>query len=666
MKKFTVILFLCYSANVFANKYYIKNGGDDEASGNSPATAWASISKLNASWKSIMAGDSILFNCGDVFYGKIIVGKSGSPTAPIVISSYGSGSKPVITGFVTLNNWINMGNGIFKNNIPAADASLIVVTINNNLQRLGRYPNADAPSGGWLYNEAVNNSNLTITDKQLGSSTNWTGAEVVMRKQRWIIDRCKVVAQNGNTISYTNPTGTIGGPSAAKKGWGYFFQNDIRTLDQFGEWFYNNSSNDLAIFFGNNKPSAYKIKAATADTLLNLGGSKGRDAKSFITIEKISFEGANKVAIFGLGGKNISIKKCKINNVYNGIDLFYTTNSLSSDNIITNCLNNGVVQVAMSYSGTTIQNNTIKNIALFAGMGGSGDGNYAAVRQNGNMGNIQHNRIDSVGYNGIEYNGTGTNVSYNYITNFCIVKDDGGGIYTQGGTKQTDRVVSYNIIMGGIGAPLGSENKIDNTIGIYTDDNSNNVNVNHNTIANVSDAALFCNGTNGVTLDNNIIYNTSIAIKLTRSQTNQLLRNNIITANQCYPSKTNIMYWNGRLKEPEDLDIQTDMHAIGKFDNNFYRSDIPAPFKWYYHKHAIDGPGNFVEPPSTYFSFWQNFINDEGNSHVFKPSATPLFKFNPTNQPLVINFAGQSKMLPDGTVVRDRYSIPAFSSVLLF
>ena len=654
------------SVHLQATKYYIKNGGNDGASGTSAATAWESISKLNASWSSIAAGDSILFRCGDVFYGKMIIGKSGTPTAPIVLSSYGSGARPIISGFTTLNNWINSGNGISKNNISGANASLIVVTINNNLQRLGRYPNANADGGGWLYNEAVNNSSLTITDNQLGSGTNWTGAEAVMRKQRWIIDRCKVVGQNRNTISYTNPTGTIGSASAAKKGWGYFFQNDIRTLDQFGEWFFNNSTNDLSIFFGNDKPSSYRIKAAIIDTLLNLGGGKGREARSCITIEKISFEGANRVAIFGLGGNNITIKNCRINNVYDGIDLFYTANSVTSDNSVTNCLNNGIVQVAMSYAGTIIQNNTIKNIGLFAGMGGSGDANYAALRQNGNAGSIQYNRIDSVGYNGIEYNGSNTTVSYNYITNFCITKDDGGGIYTQGGNKEKNRTVSYNIVNGGIGAPLGSENKINNTIGIYTDDNSNNVNINHNTIGNVSDAGLFCNGTNGVILDNNIIYNCAIAIKLTRSQTNQLLRNNSVTANQCYPSKTNLMYWNGRLLEPENLDIQTDMQAIGKFDNNFYRSDIPAPFKWYYHKHAVDGPGNFIEPPSTYFSFWQKFIHDDSNSHVFVPGSTPLFKFNATSQPLLINFAGQTKMLPDGTVFKDQYSIPAFSGVLLF
>lgn len=665
MKKLSLILFLFWSYNLFATNYYIKNTGKDGASGTSNTAAWETIDKLNASWQIIVPGDSILFKCGDIFYGKIIPGKSGNAANPIVIGSYGSGAKPIISGLSTLSNWINTGNGIFKTTIPSSNAPLIIVTINNILQRMGRYPNADAANGGWLYNEEVNNTALTITDKNLGA-TNWTGAEAVMRKQRWIIDRCKVVAQSGNSFTYSNPTGTIGAASAAKKGWGYFFQNDIRTLDQFGEWYFNTGTNELSIFFGTKNPTGFKIKAATADTLLNLGGGKGREAKSYITIEKISFEGAGKMAIFGVGGTNIFIKNCRFNNNYNGVDLFYTSNSGTSDNSITNCLNNGLVQVAMSYAATAILNNTLKNIGLFAGMGGSGDANYAAVRQNGNKGNIKYNRIDSVGYNGIEYNGSGTNVSYNYITNFCLTKDDGGGIYTQGGLKETDRTVSYNIIVGGIGAPFGSENKLPSTQGIYTDDNSNNVNINHNTIANIADAGLFCNGTNSVILDNNIIYNTAIAIKLTRSQTNQLLRNNSITYNQCYPTKTNIIYWNGRLMEPENIDIKTDMHAIGKFDNNFYRSDIPAPFRWFYHKHAIDSPGNYVEPPSTYFSFWQNFIQDDANSHVFKPGAIPLFKYNYTNHPLVINFTGQSKMLPDGTVFINKYTIPAFSGVLLF
>ena len=68
-----VSLFLLLSSTSFAKNYYISTSGDDANSGLTSTTPWQSITKLNASFELIEAGDSILFKCDDTFYGSVKV-----------------------------------------------------------------------------------------------------------------------------------------------------------------------------------------------------------------------------------------------------------------------------------------------------------------------------------------------------------------------------------------------------------------------------------------------------------------------------------------------------------------------------------------------------------------------------------------------------------------
>ena len=663
MKTLSFFILLFFTFNVQAKNIYISNAGNDVNSGLSPATPWKTIAKLNASFNVISAGDSLLFKRGEVFTGGIIMGKPGTSALPIILGAYGSGVKPVISGFATLTNWTNVGNGIWKKIITAAASDLMVVTINNKLARLGRYPNANAPNGGWLYNEASNTSALTITDNELPASPNWTGAEIVVRKQRWVIDRCKILSHNGGTLAYKNPTGTLGTPGAAKVGWGYFIQDDIRTLDQFGEWFLNKSNKELSVYFGTENPASYTIKTATVDTLLNLGGGAGRSERSNITVENLNFEGANKVGVFGRFSSNISVQNCTISNNFSGVDLQYVANCKTNKDSIINCLNNGTVQTGSNLSNSTVTNNFIKNIGMYSGMGGSGDGQYAAVRQDGSYGNVSFNRIDSVGYVGVEYNGSGTKIYNNYISNFCMTKDDGGGIYTQGGVRSPVSEVYNNIVINGIGEPWGSGNHAPACEGIYTDDNSNGVYIHHNSIANILHAGLFWNGVTNVIARSNTIYKPSIGLIATRSVSNQLLRKNEFAANIVFPILSNLLYGNNRLFEPDSMTIQFDMRLIARFDSNYYRNDVNAQFDWAYHKRAVDFAGNYINPPAVNFAGWKTFINADAKSKVIGTTAT-RFEFNATNAAKTISL--DSKYLGvDSTVYNGTITLQPYTSAIL-
>jgi len=82
-------------------------------------------------------GDSILFRCGDTFRGNIILNQSGNSSNRIVISSYGSGNKPIISGAEQISTWTFNGT-YWQANYSSSISNFFVDGIE---QTLARYPN---------------------------------------------------------------------------------------------------------------------------------------------------------------------------------------------------------------------------------------------------------------------------------------------------------------------------------------------------------------------------------------------------------------------------------------------------------------------------------------------------------------------------------------------
>lgn len=81
---------------VTTTRYYIDNNGSDTANGLTPATAWKTLSKVNA--VTFQPGDSILFKRGGSWTGTLVIKSSGTETSRITFSTFGTGNKPKITG----------------------------------------------------------------------------------------------------------------------------------------------------------------------------------------------------------------------------------------------------------------------------------------------------------------------------------------------------------------------------------------------------------------------------------------------------------------------------------------------------------------------------------------------------------------------------------------
>ncbi len=103
MKKFLFILFI--SINLFSqNIYYVsKTQGSDNNSGLSKNKPWKSISKVNTI--KFNQGDKILFKCNEKWIGEQLnIKYSGTKNNPILVSSYGTGNKPILTLKTNLPN----------------------------------------------------------------------------------------------------------------------------------------------------------------------------------------------------------------------------------------------------------------------------------------------------------------------------------------------------------------------------------------------------------------------------------------------------------------------------------------------------------------------------------------------------------------------------------
>ncbi len=110
-----------------ATTYYVSaSGGDDTKDGQTTATAWKSIAKVNAA--TFGAGDQILFNRGDVWRESLVPPSSGASGNPIKFDAYGAGDAPTITGSLDLPSasWTLDSGNIWKASVTSASLNYIL------------------------------------------------------------------------------------------------------------------------------------------------------------------------------------------------------------------------------------------------------------------------------------------------------------------------------------------------------------------------------------------------------------------------------------------------------------------------------------------------------------------------------------------------------------
>lgn len=630
-----MILILLISLASQATVYYVSaSDGSDSDSGLSEVLAWQTLTKVNAT--TFTAGDIIKFKKSDGWYGTLIINQSGIVGSPITYTTYGTGSTPTITGFTTISGWTDEGSGIYSK-VITSDSKTYAVTVDGANTGMGRYPNST-----YLIYESAS-TNTSITDNQLTGSPNWTGAEVVIRKNDWALERRPITNHTTTTITYsgTGWNGTAGN--------GYFIQNNLQTLDQLGEWYHNTSTGKFYMYFGAVNPDTKIVKVATKNYIVDIQG------ETYITIDGLKLEGSIKQAIYtSIQSNNFTIQNSTIQFTGgNGIQI-NGLNSLIDNCIISNCHENGI---KVDSNNLNITNNNIFNCGIVKG--GSAEYSMGIMANVISNTTIEYNSISNTGYNGIGIWGNNNIIRRNFITYTCLTLNDGGGIYTSG-VNATGTLIDSNVILHAVGNIDGGNTVISISEGIYLDELSTGITVQNNTVAYCGYSGIKLHRANTNIIQNNTCYgNTQTGIYILNGAAMAYTHDNTISGN-IFVAKS---------AADRCLVLNDGFNAgfvVGAMNNNIYARPIAdtSPI-------GTNTVG-FVWVLRT-LSQWQTWSGQDANS-TKSPFAISLesdlrFEYNATSSTVVVALDQNYRNISTDPILNNQdhtsYTLAPYSSVVL-
>ena len=494
-KILATLMLISISIMSMATNYYVSNTGSDTNSGLTQALPWKTVDKLNTI--TFKAGDKILFQRGNTFSGTLTLKQSGVSGNPIKVGAFGQGTNPIFNGLVQVTSWASAGTNMWvSTNAVSTLPTCNMVIINNINTPMGRYPNLGTANGGYLTYQS-HSGNIAITSSSLTGTPNWTGAEAVIKTQHFSIDRDLITSQSGATLNLK--VATVCTPT---DNYGFFIENDIRTLDQQNEWYYNPTTKKITIY-STTTPTDVKVSTVEKFIVINA---------NYIVIDSLNFIGANSFGIYHWLHdpclQNTTITNCNFQNTGQDAINLWSDQLLISNNQITDS-NNKAIDIS-SATNVTVTYNTIRNSGVLNGMH-QANGTFSALQVGGKSITpilIANNTIINSAHNGMTIGADLTTVKNNYIDTFCTLIDDGAGIY--GGNNA---VITGNILTNGIGDVTGTYGTFPTiAAGIYLDINSSNVEISNNSVTNTASYGIFCNvNTGNIRVFGNNVFNSSDA-----------------------------------------------------------------------------------------------------------------------------------------------------------
>ena len=560
IKKLLLVgLCVAWSAVAQATTYYVSRQGRDRHTGTSPDQAWRTLEKVNAMMESFLPGDNIRFRRGDRFAGQLLVTASGTAGRPITFGAYGEGDRPIIDGFQRLTQWTAVGNHLWKATYHSPHQRAYNLVINHRFQAIGRYPNLDEAQGGYLPISGGDHRQRFVSKALQGGP--WTGGDLVVRTCRWLLDRAPITHHQGQQVSLASPT-----HRHVTNGFGFFVVNHRRALDQEGEWAYHHAERAVYLRTRRN-PNGQAILTAHVPELVRI------HRVQHITVRQLDLWGAAHDAVWINYSNHITVSDCRFyGSGQNGITVRYSQRTALLGNRFEQTSNNGITVQRGKF--TEIANNTLTGTGMVAGQGASGNHAYCAIRGRTEHLNVHHNRIDQVGHNAISFLGDYINVQYNHVTNFCRLKDDGGGIYAGNSAAYPHRLIQIknNIIGNDSPSSVGwgtAKPDLAHVSGVYLDNRTNNATLENNTVYGCQIYGLYLHNAYNNRLQNNTVYDSWRAIGMVHDDRalDTPLRDNIVQHNVLF----------ARTPDQELLhfrSLRDDILKFGTFNQNFYHSPL--------------------------------------------------------------------------------------------
>jgi hypothetical protein len=539
---------------VSSTTYFVSDSdGNDSNNGISTGKPLKSITAANH--LNLLPGDQVLLKCGDIWQvDPLILSQSGTSSAPIRFGSYPTPdcvNKPILSGSRAISGWsLDSPNlNVYKASLSVQDFPSGINQLFRGGQRLtlGRWPNIDAPNGGYSFIDGHSSGGNQISDNELPAE-DWNGAVLHIKNIRWsMLDR-QVVATNGKTLTVNQGLSCPGSALDSCVGWGFFLNNSRKTLDQDGEWFYDPATRLVYLFSSSGPPASIEgsvIPQDAADlTQAGLMLSNGA-ATAFVVVDNLEIKNWFNHGIGTPGGMNgdiyhdITLRNLTIRDVdgaganldswlerpsngrkglRGGYNLTFTNNTIDGANSF---------GITGYFANSSFTNNTIRNIALVKNLGKSGMGcglTSTECTENGDgfrirlfdpldsgYGNtLRGNIIDTIGYNGVDVFGPETRLENNIITQSCFTKADCGAVRVFGNNNLATTPV-YNIhLIGNLITNIPGNvdgcppSRAAFGMGIYIDNYSRNVETRGNTVINTSVSGILYQRSTGQIVGNTV------------------------------------------------------------------------------------------------------------------------------------------------------------------
>jgi parallel beta-helix repeat protein len=278
------------------------------------------------------------------------------------------------------------------------------------------------------------------------------------------------------------------------KGYGYFLQNHPAALDRDGEWFYDSASRSITVLLPDSTPAAHRFAVSVTTALLTVTRGQG------IEIRDLRLEGANRANLEISQASRVTvagIESVRAGDI--GLRCTGCRDLTVEDNLIDGALNHGLD--VYNCTACAVRRNRILNTATIAGMERSGNSQYNGVRFGGADAVFEENTVRRTGYLGVDVRG-GARIVHNDVSEFNLVKTDGGGIYTWG-NRDVDVIGNY--VHDGVGSKSAVPWNSPATHGIYIDDQCENVTVEGNTVTRIASLGVYLHNTRDVRVERNTV-----------------------------------------------------------------------------------------------------------------------------------------------------------------
>ncbi len=639
MKKIIIIIAVFFSSSAFATNYYFSNAGNDSNAGTNPSSPYKTIDKLNT--LTLAAGDSVLFYCGNIFRGQINVTASGNSNNYIVFASYGSGSKPIISGANTINNWVLNGNR-YEAVLTTKPNNFFV---NDKEQVIARYPN----NNQYLTLDSAQKNYLKDASLSSVSSNNFAGSWVCVHTAQWCWEKSAISSFTGtNKIAYKTPMHL-----AAINNYGYFIYDNINLLDTANEWKYDSAAATIYYI----PTSGITPNNQTCEAAVYSNGIAINNNASYIIISNIQFEKQMNagVLISNINNRYIKMSDCVFAHQYN-----YGCSDKGKYNEISHCNFSDIDGISMFVNGTggnsTIHHNNLTKTGLVRNNGIGQEINGTAIKVAfGDSCLIHHNTVDSAGYCGISVDGTYNTIEKNIISNVMLCNNDGGALKSFGGASHHN-VFQNNFVTTSDGNRDGTYQANFITPAIYFDFNVNNSIIKNNTVYGRTQKGIFQNaGDSSNTIEGNNIYGANVSIDLNSSNLQPtLIKNMNIKKNVFWlKNKTDYVF--------RQIDTSSN-YNYGNIDSNYYFQPYSSVDSLIYRLNGLQ-----LKPYS--LSNWRSAGNDvHTTTNNFRwaigTDSSAIF-INTTDNAVAQNLQGYIWKDLDGNIVNSLTLQPWVSKILI-